>query len=135
MTIELNKKKYNILFSLILLALLASIIIFIFYPGRSASGAKFNVWVVFILARYIALYIGIAVILLRALRILKDNSVLIYIFTGSLNICLGVICLVSFIPHNTPSSFLNLFIINDVIGAIIFMDTMVFDFKKKIKAN
>jgi hypothetical protein len=127
MLVELNKKRYNALFSLIMLAFLASIIIFVFYPGKSELGQKFNVTAIFLLLRYIGLCIGICVIILRVIKVLNNNSALLYVFIGLLNTAIGLLSLILFITNNMDASALNLFILNEVIGAIILMDVMIFN--------
>jgi hypothetical protein len=129
MVVEINKKKYNVLFSAILLAILASIIMFAFYPSNSELGQRFAVDAMFLLLRYGGLYIGIGVILLRVLKVVKKNNALLYVFIGLLNICLGVLSLILAISGKMDPSTLNLFIINDVIGAIILLDIIIFNSK------
>jgi len=129
MLVELNRKQNNLLLSFIILALLTSIIIFVFYPSTSKLGNTFDLAVAFLFSRYFGLYIGVALILLRILRVLKNNNTLIYIFIGLLNISLGILSLVLAVSNNMDSSVFNLIIVNEVVGAIIFMDIMVLNSK------
>lgn len=129
MVVGLNKKVFNVLFSVILLAIITSIIMFVFYPSDGKLGQSFGVVAMFLLSRYLGLFIGAGLLLLRIIRVLKDNSALIYIFAGVLNTCLGVLSLVLFISNNMVSSGLALFILNEFIGAIILIDIMILDSK------
>lgn len=130
MQLVLNRKLHNLLLSIIMLALLASIMIFVFYPSNSKLGDKFGLAVALLFCRYIGLFIGAGLILLRLLSIVKNNSTLIYIFAGSLNISLVGLSLVLLVSNNMISPVFNAFFFNMLIGAIIFIDVMVFDSKQ-----
>lgn len=120
------KQKLNyIVYSLILIALLSCAIVLVFYPGNSELGRDFNVVVISIFVRYIALWGGIGIILLRLIRLIKKSNNLIYIFLGTLNLCLGLFGWILYIKNEMVITFLHKFILNLLVGTIIFIDVLL----------
>lgn len=114
----------KLLLAFIMLALWASIILFIFYLSESELGNTFGVVVIFLLTRYFGLLSGIVVLLLRMLRIIKNKYSFIYIFVGLLNVGLGILSLVLFACKQMDSGFLPMFMFNLSIGLTIFVDIL-----------
>ncbi len=120
------KRKCNYIgYSLILIALLSSSVLFFFYPGNSELGQNFNVVVISIFIRYFALVGGIGVILLRLLRVIKKSDNLVYIFFGTLNLCLGVFSWILYFNNAMVIAFLHMFILNVFVGVIILIDVFL----------
>ena len=120
------KRKCNYIgYSLILIALLSSSVLFFFYPGNSELGQNFNVVVISIFVRYFALVGGIGVILLRLLRVIKKSDNLVYIFFGTLNLCLGVFSWILYFNNAMVIAFLHMFILNVFVGVIILIDVFL----------
>ena len=120
------KQKCNYIgYSLILIALLSSSALFLFYPGNSELGRSFNIVVISLFTRYFALWVGIALILLRILRIIKKSNNWVYIFFGTFNLCLGVFGWLLYFNNEMLISFLHMFILNLFIGVIIFIDVFL----------
>ena len=120
------KRKCNYIgYSLILIALLSSSVLFFFYPGNSELGQNFNVVVISIFIRYFALVGGVGVILLRLLRVIKKSDNLVYIFFGTLNLCLGVFSWILYFNNAMVIAFLHMFILNVFVGVIILIDVFL----------
>lgn len=120
------KQKCNyIAYSLILIALLSSSVLFLFYPGKNELGPTFNIVIISLFIRHIALWGGIVVILLRLLAVIKKSNNLIYIFLGTLNLCLGVFSWILYFNNEMVTTFLHMFILNVFVGAIIFIDVFL----------
>ena len=120
------KQKCNYVgYSLILIALLSSSVLFFFYPGNSELGRNFNVVVISIFTRHVALWGGIGVILLRLLVVIKKRNNLVYIFFGTFNLCLGVFGWILYFKNEMVISFLHMFILNLFVGVIIFIDVFL----------
>lgn len=121
----MKKKCIYIGYSLILIVLLTGSVFFLFYPGNNELGRNFNIVVISIFIRYFALWCGIGFILLRLLNIIKNSNYLIYIFLGTLNVCLGIFSWVLYINNGMVITFLHMFILNLFVGAIIFIDVFL----------
>ena len=121
----MKSKWYYIGYSLIAIALLSSFVIFFFYPGNSELGKNFDVTVVSIFIRYVGLWAGIGVILFRLLRIIKTSNNFIYIFFGTLNLCLGIFSWILYLNNEMVVTFFHMFIINLFLGVIIFIDVFL----------
>ena len=120
------KQKCNYIgYSLILIALLSCTVLLIFYPGKSELGPTFNIVVISIFIRYFALWAGLGVILLRLLGVIKKNNNLVYIFFGTLDLCLGVFGWILYINNEMVIVFLHMLILNLFVGVIIFIDVFL----------
>lgn len=120
------KRKCNYIgYSLILIALLSSSVLFFFYPGNSELGHNFNIVVISIFIRYFALVGGIGVILLRVFWVIKKSDNLFYIFFGTLNLCLGLFSWILYFNNAMVIAFLHMFILNVFVGVIILIDVFL----------
>ncbi len=120
------KQKCNYIgYSLILIALLSCSVLLIFYPGNSELGPDFNVFVISLFIRYLVLWGGIGIILLRLIGIIKKNNNLVYIFLGTFNVCLGVFSWILYINNEMVIAFLHMLILNLFVGVIIFIDVFL----------
>lgn len=121
----MKKKCIYIGYSLVLIALLAGSVFLIFYPGNNELGRNFNIVVISIFIRYFALWCGIGVILLRLFQVIKKSNYLVYIFLGTLNVCLGIFGWVLYINNEMVITFLHMYILNLFVGVIIFIDVFL----------
>ena len=120
------KQKWNYIgYSLILIALLSCAIVLVFYPGNSELGPDFNVFVISLFIRYLVLWGGIGIILLRLIGIIKKNNNLVYIFLGTFNLCLGVFGWILYIKNEMVITFLHKSILNLFVGVIILIDVFL----------
>ena len=71
-----------------------------------------GVGILYMIIRYAALYTAIVCILLRITNLLKRNSSLLYIFVGTLNICVGTLAIVLFLQGNAILTWLHQCILN-----------------------
>ena len=121
----MKKRSNNIVCSFIILVLWSSFVLFFFYPSDSELGTGFTVEFIFLLARSFGLWAGIIILTIRLLKIVKDSNDLAYIFTGSLNISLGIISIVLFTFKEMIAPILHLFLLNFFIGVIIYIDVFL----------
>lgn len=115
-----NKSKLNLAYSLLIIALWAAIVLF--YLGPKSNSILDNTFVMFLLTRYVGLWSGIIVLLLRLLRVIKDKHSFIYVFIGLLNIGLGILSIVLFAINKMNIPLFHMFILNLSIGVIIYID-------------
>ena len=116
----------KLIIAFIMLALVASIILFSVYPTNSPLGERFGVDVIFLFARYLGLYAGILMLIIRLTKILKNRNNFIYILTGALNLCVAIIGLFLFMFGHMNAHLFNAFILNFIIVVLVFSDVFVF---------
>ena len=121
----MKQQCYYIGYSLVTIVLLSSFVIFIYYPSNSDLGRNFNLAVILLFIRYCALWAGIGAILLRLVRIIKKSDNLIYIFLGTINVCLGIFSWILYLNNEMVVKVFHMFIINLFIGVIIFIDVFL----------
>lgn len=129
----MKSKCYYMGYSLVAIALLSSLVIFFYYPSTSDLGRNFNLAVILLFIRYCALWAGLGVILSRLIGIIKKSNNLVYIFLGTLNICLGLFSWILYLNNEMIVKLFHSFIINLFIGVVIFVD--VFLLKTIIKKS
>ena len=123
----MKQQCYYIGYSLVTIALLTSFVIVFYYPSNSDLGRSFNLAVILLFIRYCALWVGIGVILLRLVRIIKKSDNLIYIFLGTINVCLGIFSWILYLNNEMVVKVLHMFIINLFLGVIIFIDVFLLE--------
>ena len=127
----LGRKYKKLLLSLFIIAMWLGLILIISSNNTSKSGGSFNLFVWFILTRYVALITGcigiILAIILRITKNLKYTSGFIYILIGALNSFLGIFAVIYFNikPPETPA--IHDFIPNLLVGVLIMIDIFFLD--------
>jgi len=117
------KNKFNNIFKSFLIIAALSITYFIVSKiNTSSSSVISGLGILYMVVRYAALYSAIVYILLRVTNLLKANSGLLYIFVGSLNICVGSLAVILFLQGNANLSWLHQCILNIFLGTVIFID-------------
>lgn len=97
-------------------------------------GEAFNIAVMYILTRNVALYGGLAVLLLRLLTIIKSNTNVLYIFMGILNLMVGLLCVILYYLSLADMPWLHACLLNLLIGFVILADTFII-FKTPMKIS
>src|ERR1700722_17464715 len=70
------------------------LIFFLLYIIPAQKGDYLTVALIWMLLSYVFMYVGLLIILLRILRIFKQNNHLLYISLGIINICSGLLAVV-----------------------------------------
>src|SRR5688572_7295080 len=96
-------------------------------PGFSLYQEMF-----FELTRYIALGLGIIVIFLRVFKIIKLKSNFLLIFTGVLNVFVGMLTFLPLISNHFGAELFQSNLVNLALGAFIFVDVFIFRIRKSI---
>lgn len=97
----------------------------LYYHNRSGLGKGFGLAIIYIIIRHISLVAGLIFILIRFLRILTKRSSFAYIFTGTLNISIGLICIVLFLLRDANVLWLHKCLVNMVVGIIVIADVLL----------
>ena len=130
------KNKFNNVFISFLIIVILTITSFIVSKiNTSSSNVISGVGILYMIVRYAALYTAIVCILLRITNLLKGNSSLLYIFVGTLNICVGVLAIVLFLQGNANLSWLHQCILNIFIGTVILIDVFFINKNPAIDSN
>ena len=120
---ELNQQvKYkNLFLSILVIAFGTAITIFLFYPGKSELGPSFGIEAILLMVRYLAWIGGVIFLLLRLLNILPRLN-LFYSLMGTLNILIALFAFSLYFLYHSSISWFQLFFINQLVGALIFID-------------
>lgn len=86
-------------------------------------GRAFNLAIMYILTRNFALYGGFAVLLLRLLTVIKSNTNVLYIFMGTLNLIVGILCVILYYLSLADLPWLHNCLLNLLVGFVILADT------------
>jgi hypothetical protein len=122
MTKNPNKTLYqNLYLSLLIVAVATAVVFIFFYHENHPLNNHFDIIIILMNTRYVALYAGAICLLLRVFRVLKNEN-LIYLLTGTINIGLGLLTVVQFYLGNVETPWFNKTLINLLIGVLIFAD-------------
>lgn len=121
----LTKKYINLLISLGIIAAYVSLIFLLFYGNNNGLGKSFGVAVMYMLTRNVALVLGGIALLTRIFKLVKGNSNLFYVLTGTVNLCVGVLCIALYFFHQADMPWLNKCLLNLLIGFLIVADTVL----------
>jgi hypothetical protein len=117
-----QQAKYkNLLLSILVIAVGTAVIIFLFYPGKSELGPSFGIEAILLMMRYIAWIAGAIFLVLRIVRIIPRLNIF-YSLIGTLNILIGLLAVSLYFFFQSSISWFHLFIINQLVGAIICFD-------------
>lgn len=112
----------------IVYSLLAFIIFFVliyFIGFNNKPEGKFGAAAIFLLLRYAALWVGLAILACRIISLIK-NYLLVYIVIGVLNIILAVIAIALYFSGHMVMQIMHLFLLNLLLGSIIMLDALFF---------
>jgi hypothetical protein len=107
-------------------AVIAYLLFFLLYIISAKRGDYFNISVIYIFAGYVLLYSSLFVFLLRVIRIIKSNKGFLYLFLGTANISVWLICIVLFLHGKSELWWLQRCYLNLIMGAIILGDSILF---------
>jgi hypothetical protein len=119
-------KSKSILLSVLISCLIGYLFYFFFYIIAGKPGNYFNITIIWIIATYALLCIGILVLVLRLFRILKSNSDFLYTFFGVINHCIGIFCLILYLFKKVDLLWLHECLFNLFVGSLIISDIYVF---------
>ncbi len=114
--------KQKVLMTFIILALLASMILFASKASQGGFGPPFNLFVFLLIIRYAALWSAFLLILLRLVNVWKTRRHIVYLLIGSINVVLGCLMLAWCQIHPESAPLLNMVFINLIIGLLILGD-------------
>jgi hypothetical protein len=117
-----RKIKMNLLVSLCAICIWTAVSFILFYPGTNGLGSSFSVVVIYIVTAYVFLATGILLLLLRLTNLIKGNSSLLYILTGSVNFCAGILAIGLFFTHDADMTLLHRSLLNLLIGFLMLAD-------------
>src|ERR1035438_4693842 len=106
----------NIFISFIVMLFITGIVFLIYYPGHNEFGNFFGVTIIWMLIEFAGLILGSITLLLRIIKVLKIKQSFFYVFVGTLNLCIGLLCLVMFMLHQVISLWLLRCLVNFAIG-------------------
>ncbi|MEP7372315.1 MAG: hypothetical protein ABI675_02930 [Chitinophagaceae bacterium] len=115
----------NFLISVVITVVFGCIVLLLGYASGSPLGNFFDVFIVLIVTRWLVIAFGIIVLLLRLLKILSDNSSLVYILAGTVNMFLAVVGITLFITDQADMEWLHQSIGNLLVGFLILTDTFM----------
>ncbi|OQP49014.1 hypothetical protein A4H97_29465 [Niastella yeongjuensis] len=84
-----QRKFKNLFFSFLIVIGYLSLNILLFVPDNKDGGILYSLSVTLIFTYYLALGSGVILLLLRMVKMLKNNQVLIYVLVGLMNFCLA----------------------------------------------
>lgn len=125
----MNYKK--LLISIGIIAAWILVIFLIFYRDNNGLGKGFGIAVIYMITRNVAVVVGAIALLCRISKLMKNNTNILYILTGTLNLSVGIICIVLFVLKQADMQWLNKCLINMLVGFLIIADTMLI--KREIK--
>ena len=131
----MKNKINNIFISFLIIAILTITSFIVSKLNTNSNSVISGIGILYMVVRYAALYSAIVCILLRIINLLKRNSSLLYIFVGTLNICVGTLAIVFFLQGNAILSWLHQCILNIFIGALIFIDVFFIGKNPVINSN
>lgn len=126
-------KSKNLLISVAITLAFACMILFLVYPSNSPLGDLFDAFIVLIAVRYIAIGYGVLMLLLRVVKVLKDNQLLIYILAGTLNIFLAIVGFALYFTGMADLDWLHQSTVNLLVGFLILADTFFIESRLKAK--
>jgi hypothetical protein len=118
-------KGKKLFISVVITLIFAGTILLLLYPGGSPLGNLFDVFFLLIVTHYLALGYGLLVLILRILRILKNNGLLVYLLAGTLNIFLAVVGICMFIMDQADIDWMHNSIGNLMVGFLIISDALL----------
>lgn len=108
-----------------MVCLLGWLVFLFLYVIPSRPGDYFNVSVIYMFACYGLLYAGLFILLLRAIRILKNNNSFLYLFFGVANVCAWVFCIFLFLNGKVETWWLHRCFLNLIPGLLILLDAVL----------
>ncbi len=103
-----------------------SLTFLLFFPGKTESGETFGIVIIYMYARYSALYAALILIAVRFLLFKKLTGYFMYIFASVLNIFIVGVAVYLFVFHQYSIQWLHLCLVNCLIGFAMFADAYFF---------
>ena len=120
-----ESKNRNLLFAILTLCSIVAISFLIFYPSKSDLGKGFTIAVLYTVARYVFIWVGVAIFAIRIFKVISNSSFW-YITVAVFNLFIGALALILYFSGNTDHSWLNLCLVNLLIGFILIADTFFY---------
>lgn len=95
------------------------------YLSADRAGILSVPWMYYILTRQVALFAGIALLLVRLFKWIRPQS-LPYILAGTLNGCIGLLAIALYLSGHANQEWLNTCLYNLLLGTVMLGDTFVF---------
>jgi len=124
-------KYKKLLISIGIIAAWILVIFLFFYRDNNGLGKGFGVAVMYMITRNVAVVVGAIALLCRISKLMKNNINILYILIGTLNLSVGIICIVLFVLKQADMQWLNKCLINMLVGFLIIADTIFI--KREIK--
>jgi hypothetical protein len=133
---ENNKRKLKSLStSVVVLFILVAVFFVVGYPDRQGLGEFFSTSIVWMVISTDLLCIGAGYLLLRILDVAKDNSNAVYSSIGTINLSFGILAVILFFTNHHATIFLHPFLLNALVGTLIFSDEILFDQSGRLKSE
>jgi hypothetical protein len=120
-----KRKTGNLLISLLVICVVALLAFVMYYPDESTLGPYFGLSVVYMAIRYVAVTAGCIALLLRLVKLWKDNGNFLYLLLGTLNIAIAAISISLYFIQAGTVEWLNKSLFNLLIGVLIVFDSFV----------
>ena len=115
----------NLNISMVFASVFGAISFLIFYPSKSDLGKGFTIAVLYTVARYVFIWVGVAIFAIRIFKVISNSSYW-YITVAVFNLFIGALALILYFSGNTDHSWLNLCLVNLLIGFILIADTFFY---------
>ena len=128
MSAENSFKYQKLLWSFVLITAMTLFFIRNSYHSQSDLGSGFDLWVWFMIASFVNIMVSPIVIVLRLLRVIKNQESFGYILTGAINLCVGgygLFQLIGTTPHRNNYFLFIIYISNLLFFLFIFIDVFI----------
>jgi hypothetical protein len=115
----ISQEVRNFFCSLTIILLGTIISVIVFSVDSTGLGTAFNYTVILLVVSVLATFLGSLIILLLILKVIKNASSFVYIFSAVLNNLLGIAGLVLCFLNGTRGSIYILFAINLLLGLLL----------------
>lgn len=123
---KIGLKSLSTLFSLIVITILAGLIFLFAYPSKNAPTDNFGIEIYCIILLLFAIVSGLALIILRFVRVLRSGANFFLNFIGTLNFSLGILGIVLLFSNNLTDKFsIALFFLSFLLGIFILVDFFI----------
>lgn len=126
-----DMKYKKLLISIGIIAAWILIVILFFNRSNNGLGKEFSIAVMYMVTRNVAIVVGAIALLFRILKLIKVNTNILYVLIGTLNLSVGILCIVLYALKQADMQWLNKCLINLLVGFLIIADTMFI--KREIK--
>jgi hypothetical protein len=134
--VENNNRKLNsLLISVIIMIILVIVVLVMAYLDAQGLEEFFSASMSWLVVSNFLMYAGLIYLLLRIFDVAKDNSNAVYSLIGCINLASGILAVVLYFANHYEASFLHPFLLNVLVGTLIFSDVILFDHSWKLKSE